>query len=153
MNECGGMIKNPRGRGRPTQYDPDRHPAQVLALARLGKTNEEMAEALKIATSTLKEWVKKHEEFRTAFSEGKVLADSRVEASLYERAIGSEYVEKKVITYPDGSVRIEETTKKVLPDVTAQIFWLKNRKPKEWRDKLEHSGEDGGPIEFVIKRL
>lgn len=140
-------------RGRPTQYDPDRHPAQVLALARLGKTNEEMAEALKIATSTLKEWVKRHEEFKAAFGEGKVYSDSKVEASLYERATGFEYVEKKVTTFPDGSQRIEETTKRVLPDVTAQIFWLKNRKPREWRDKLEHSGEDGGPIELIIRRV
>jgi hypothetical protein len=29
----------------------------------------------------------------------------------------------------------------VPPDVTAQIFWLKNRKPRQWRDawQIEHS--------------
>jgi len=150
--------KAPKGekketRGRPTRYDPNRHPGQVLALARLGKTNQEMAEALNIATSTLKEWVKVHEEFREAFKEGKLEADSKVEASLFTRAIGFEYVERKVITFPNGETRIEETTKKVLPDVTAQIFWLKNRKPHEWRDKIEHSGEDGGPIEILIRRV
>ncbi|HLS07388.1 MAG TPA: hypothetical protein VK079_05485, partial [Bacillota bacterium] len=33
-------------------------------------------------------------------------------------------------------------TKEVQPDTTAQIFWLKNRKPAEWRDKqeIEHTG-------------
>lgn len=37
-------------------------------------------------------------------------------------------------------------TREVVPDVTAQIFWLKNRKPAEWRDKqdVEHSGQIGG---------
>ncbi len=41
------------------------------------------------------------------------------------------------------SVLVEERSKEVVPDVTAQIFWLKNRKPVEWRDKqqVEHSGE------------
>ncbi len=40
-----------------------------------------------------------------------------------------EILEKKVI-------------KQVSPDVTAQIFWLKNRRPDRWRDKqdIEHSG-------------
>ncbi|MGE7024557.1 transposase [Solibacillus cecembensis] len=41
------------------------------------------------------------------------------------------------------SVLVEERSKEVVPDVTAQIFWLKNRKPNDWRDKqqVEHSGE------------
>lgn len=30
-----------------------------------------------------------------------------------------------------------EVDKQVSPDTTAQIFWLKNRKPKEWREKTE----------------
>lgn len=36
----------------------------------------------------------------------------------------------------------ERKTKEVVPDTTAQIFWLKNRKPAQWRDKqdIEHSG-------------
>lgn len=40
----------------------------------------------------------------------------------------------------------KEITKEVLPDTTAQIFWLKNRRPDRWRDKqdIEHSGQIGG---------
>lgn len=36
----------------------------------------------------------------------------------------------------------KRVTKQVSPDVLAQIFWLKNRKPGQWRDKqeVEHSG-------------
>lgn len=43
----------------------------------------------------------------------------------------------------------KEVTKEVIPDVTAQIFWLKNRKSKEWRDKheLEHSGVINNPYQ------
>lgn len=40
----------------------------------------------------------------------------------------------------------KEITKEVLPDTTAQIFWLKNRRPDKWRDKrdIEHNGQIGG---------
>lgn len=50
-------------------------------------------------------------------------------------------VELQVSKYK--SVLVEEKTKEVAPDTTAQIFWLKNRKPDKWRDKqqVEHSGE------------
>jgi len=33
------------------------------------------------------------------------------------------------------------------------IFWLKNRNQKEWRDRTEHTGADGGPVEFVVKSI
>lgn len=49
-------------------------------------------------------------------------------------------VELQVSKYK--SVLVEEKIKDVAPDTTAQIFWLKNRKPDKWRDKqnIEHSG-------------
>nr|WP_308743166.1 helix-turn-helix domain-containing protein [uncultured Anaerocolumna sp.] len=45
------------------------------------------------------------------------------------------------------TVLVERKTKDVAPDTTAQIFWLKNRKPKEWRDKqdIEVSGNFNNP--------
>ena len=41
------------------------------------------------------------------------------------------------------AVKIKTTTKKVIQDTTACIFWLKNRNPNKWREKqeIEHSGE------------
>lgn len=38
---------------------------------------------------------------------------------------------------------VERKVKEVEPDTTAQIFWLKNRKPDKWRDKqdVQISGE------------
>lgn len=32
---------------------------------------------------------------------------------------------------------VERKVKKVVPDTTAQIFWLKNRMPEKWRDKQD----------------
>lgn len=69
---------------------------------------------------------------------GKEVIDRQVENSLLKRALGYRYDE---VTYEDG-VETKRVTKEVQPDTTAQIFWLKNRKPNEWRDKqnIEHSG-------------
>jgi len=52
------------------------------------------------------------------------------------------------------TILVEEKTKEVVPDTTAQIFWLKNRKPTEWRDKqeLEHTGEQQIQVNFNIPR-
>ena len=65
---------------------------------------------------------------------------AKVIRSLYERATGYEYEEeKRIVEYDkDGNVKpvkIEKTKKHVPPDVTAQIFWLKNRQRDRWQDR------------------
>ena len=62
--------------------------------------------------------------------------------------MGWKITEKKVIQNPDGSKRMEITEKEIPPDTTALIFWLKNRRPQEWRDKHEQeiTGKDGTPL-------
>ncbi len=114
-----------------------------------------------IQRSTLKEWKKKHKEFSAALKENKNYVDSLVEDSLFRRAMGYEYeeitteeieikVKKDNIKIP--AIKTRRTTKQVVPDVTAQIFWLKNRQKEFWRDKIdhEHTGKDGGPIECEL---
>ena len=66
------------------------------------------------------------------------MVDRQVENALLKRALGYQYDE---ITLEDG-IETKRVTKEVIPDTTAQIFWLKNRKPDQWRDKqnLELSG-------------
>ncbi len=133
--------------GNPSKYNPDQHPFMAWALAIRGRTNKEIAASLRISTATLFSWAQKHEEFMSALKSGKDSADAKVENSLFMRAFGYEYEEVKTIEHPDG-IRTERTVKQVAPDVTAQIFWLKNRRSSEWRDvqKLEHSGPDGQPL-------
>jgi hypothetical protein len=57
---------------------------------------------------------------------------------LAQRAIGYEVdvIEKKVLS--DGKVVPYKVRKHYPPDVTACIFWLKNRNPKQWRDVQDH---------------
>lgn len=74
---------------------------------------------------------------------GKEVVDIEVENALLKRAKGYTYEEvtKEAVKDPETGkteLRVVKVVKKeVQPDVTAQIFWLKNRKPAEWRDKAE----------------
>jgi transposase-like protein len=130
-------------RGRPSLYNPEIHPKKAGDLALMGKTNPEIAEAIGVNTDTLDQWRKQFPEFSDAIKKNKDQADSVIVASLYERAKGYEYTEISVKEDPEKGAVTTTTTKQVAPDVTAQIFWLKNRQPKDWRDKqqVEHSGE------------
>ena len=131
--------------GRPrTDYYPDQHPALAAQAAREGLINKEIADRLGISASTFYHWRKEHPEFCEALNEGKEVVDAKVEKALLTRALGLEYLEKKVVKDETGAVvREEETGKLVLPDVTACRLWLLNRRPGQWRDKqeVEHSGD------------
>ena len=112
--------------------------------ARDGLVDEQIAQNIGIAASTLYEWKKQYPEISEALKKGKEVVDRQVENALLKRALGYEYDE---ITTEYGK-ETKRATKQVVPDVTAQIFWLKNRKPDQWRDKrdIEHSGEIGGVV-------
>ncbi|MCP4879179.1 MAG: helix-turn-helix domain-containing protein, partial [Gammaproteobacteria bacterium] len=71
-----------------------------------------------------------------SLSVGKVFSDDKVEMALYDRAIGYHYDEIKEEQSEDGMKRT--VTTKRIQDNTAAIFWLKNRRPEQWRDKVEN---------------
>lgn len=90
-----------------------------------------------ITRSTLNEWKKKFSDISDTLKKGKEVIDRQVENALLKRALGYRYEEVTREMIEDGSGRLVVTkvvTKEVQPDTTAQIFWLKNRKPNQWRD-------------------
>ena len=107
----------------------------------------------------LYDWKKKYPNISNALKRGKEVVDIQVENALLKRALGYEFTEvtkERVLDYdettgvPNGS-HLEVTkkvTKEVQPDVTAQIFWLKNRKPDMWRDRKDIglSGQVNNPM-------
>lgn len=115
---------------------------KLEAWARDGLTDDQIASNIGIHRDTLYTWKKKYPDFSDALKRGKEVVDIQVENALLKRALGFEYEEVKTETSSDG-VKVTRTIKLVVPDTTAQIFWLKNRKPEEWRDKqsIEHSGQ------------
>lgn len=106
---------------------------KIQGWARDGLIDEQIAHNMGITTKTLYEWKNKYGEISEALKKGKEVIDRQVENALLKRALGYTYDET---TYEDG-VETKRVTKEVAPDTTAQIFWLKNRKPTEWRDKIE----------------
>ena len=129
-----------------------------------GLTMEEIAENMDISRSTLNEWAKKYSDISDTLKKNKEIADRNVENSLYERALGGIHKVLKAFkvkeTYYDSQGRkcekehIEKHEEEVyIPgDTTAQIFWLKNRKPEVWKDKQIVEAEVGTKkLEDLIK--
>ncbi|OKP91412.1 transposase [Paenibacillus sp. P32E] len=138
--------------GRPNKYFSNVEPKLLLieAWARDGLVDDQIANNLGIGIATLYEYKNKYPEFAEALKNGKEAVDIMVENALLKRAMGYTYEE---ITKENG-VETKRVLKEVQPDTTAQIFWLKNRKSKQWRDKqdIEHSGNMGVQIVNDIPR-
>lgn len=126
---------------RPNLYDTEIKDKLILiqGWARDGLTNEQIAHNLGVAVSSFYKYKAENIELSEALKKGKEVIDREVENALLKRALGYEYIETKTTTNEEGKEFVVTTTKEVVPDTTAQIFWLKNRKPKVWRDKQEIS--------------
>lgn len=135
--------------GRPTKYRDD-YAAQATKLCVLGATDEDLADFFEVDRTTIWRWAQAHPEFCNALKAGKEAADERVAHSLYHKAVGYTFDSVKIFQH-QGAVIEAPYKEHVPPDTTAAIFWLKNRRPKEWRDKreYEHTGEGGGPIKVT----
>ena len=138
--------------GRPTLYRPE-YAEQALKLCRLGATDKELADFFDVVESTINEWKLQHQEFSESLKAGKKLADAEVADKLFKRATGYEHAAVKISASPDGKEHVTEYVERYPPDTTAAIFWLKNRRPDMWRDKVQNelTGADGGPVNMSLK--
>jgi hypothetical protein len=134
--------------GRPTEFREE-FIEQAKKLAQLGATDMEIADFFRVDVRTIHRWKIVHLEFCHSLNIAKEQADARVERSLFQRSIGYERDAVKIFCNKDGEVTTVPYREIVPPDTTAMIFWLKNRRPKEWRDRTEYTGADGGPIQLV----
>lgn len=126
--------------GRPTDYR-EAYVEGAKKLAKLGATDAEMADFFGVDVRTLYRWKNTHDEFCQALKVGKDEADDRVERSLYHRAVGYEQPAIKIFMPAGAEAPVEhEYVEIIAPDTTAAIFWLKNRRGAEWRDKVEVRG-------------
>lgn len=106
--------------------------------ARDGLTDEQIAKNIGISRSTLNDWKEKYSDISDTLKKGKEVVDYEVENALLKRALGYTVKEEKLTK--DGCV--VELEREVPGDVTAQIFWLKNRKPYKWRDKPDPDSDE-----------
>lgn len=120
---------------------------QLESWARDGLTDEQIAHNMGICVATLYNWKSKYLEILESLKRGKDVIDIQVENALLKRALGCSYKEvirEKVFNPETGQYELmptKEVIKEVVPDTTAQIFWLKNRRPEQWRDKRDVSVE------------
>ena len=122
----------------------------VEGWARDGLTDEQIAHNIGIAERTFTDWKDRFPAISAALKKGKAPVDIQVENALLKRALGYDYEEitTEIFDMPDGTQRkhIKKVTKMVVPDTTAQIFWLKNRRPDKWRDKVESAPEGNNDL-------
>lgn len=116
--------------------------------ARDGLTDEQIAENIGINVCTLYDWKNKYPNIAEALKDGKDVADRQVENALFKSALGYTFDEVTKELKDDELVVTKVVHKEVQPNTTAQIFWLKNRKRAEWRDRVENAitGADGGAV-------
>lgn len=106
----------------------------VAAWKRNGLTNEQIAKNIGVNQDTLYTWIRRFPEFSEALKIGRDEADMQVENALFKRALG--YYTEDIQEEYEGTVRVKRVVKKkwVAPDISAQIFWLKNRASNRWRN-------------------
>lgn len=124
-----------------------------------GATDAELAKYFDVSEQTLNTWKKAHPEFLESLKRGKSGTDIDVAASLHKRAIGSTVKEvKRQYLEENGKrtweVRVIETVKEIPPDTTACIYWLKNRQPSQWRDKVTvEQTTSENPLKDMLEEL
>lgn len=105
-------------------------------LSRSGATDFEIAQHFGVKLQTIRSWRSRDAGFNAACQHYQMVADGRVEASLYERAVGYSYASEEIRVVDKRVVRVK-VVKHVEPSVQAQIFWLKNRQGDRWKDAPE----------------
>ena len=142
---------------------------RVEGWARDGLIDSQIAHNMGISYSTFKDWLNRFPALSASLKRGKAPVDLEVENALLKRALGYEYEEvtTEIEDVPTGKYNsegkpivkqkkhIRKTTKMVVPDTTAQIFWLKNRRPDRWRDKVDVpiTADKNAPIFELLRKL
>ena len=127
----------------------------LMGWARDGLSNEQIAKKMGITSKTLFEWRRNFPVINNALKKGKEIADYEVENALFKRACGYDYVEVKTIIKGD-KIETTTTTKHIPPDPLSIFYYLKNKRPDKWRDKVQFDDgsdnyEDLTPLADAIK--
>lgn len=121
--------------GRPTKYRPE-YDEQAKKLCMLGATDKQLADFFEVAESTINDWKHRSPSFWESVREGKMIADAEVAYALYQRAVGYDH-EAIHFSNVNGEVIQTPYTKHYPPEPWAASWWLKNRQPHLWKDKVE----------------
>lgn len=140
---------------------------RVEGWARDGLIDSQIAHNMGISYSTLKDWLNRFPALSASLKKGKAPVDLEVENALLKRALGQTIKVKKPIKLKhkgqipgkglieDERIEFVEEEVYIPPDTTAQIFWLKNRRPDKWRDKVDApiTADKNAPIFELLRKL
>jgi hypothetical protein len=133
-------------------YQPE-YAEQAAELCRRGATDEELAEHFEVCVRTIYRWRNAHEEFAQAVIAGKEHADTRVERSLYSRAVGCSVDRVKIFKHAGDTDPVYAPYKlELAPDPNAALQWLRVRQPRKWRIR-EEERSDPTPSQMIEKAL
>lgn len=155
-------------KGKYDEWRTEEGLTRLRGWARDGYTQEQISDCIGISRSTLNVWISRYSDIADALKKGRDVADREIEDSLFKKAKGFRTEVKKPIKLKkiifdevtgkkiEESEVIEYATEEVYipPDTVAMIFWLKNRKPEQWREKpaevQESTTEAAGVIEIPM---
>ena len=124
---------------------------RIEGWARDGLSLSQIAHNVGVADSTFRKWRDEHEAISAAIKRGNAPVDLEVENAMLKSALGHKETVRKAIKVKtekqkvgEGKIveeHIEYVDEEVYipPQVVAQIFWLKNRRPDKWKDKVEQT--------------
>lgn len=124
---------------------------RIEGWARDGLSLAQIAHNVGVADSTFRKWRDEHEAISAAIKRGNAPVDLEVENAMLKSALGHKETVRKAIKVKtekqkvgEGKIveeHIEYVDEEVYipPQVVAQIFWLKNRRPDKWKDKIEQT--------------
>lgn len=102
-----------------------------------GLIDKQIYKNMGISRTTFYKWKSENSEFADLLKRGKEIADREVENALFKSATG--FIGPNDKYYP--------------PNTTAQIFWLKNRKKDDWKDKREQDVSITTPISDTAMKV
>ena len=124
---------------------------RIEGWARDGLSLAQIAHNVGVADSTFRRWKEENEALSAAIKRGNAPVDLEVENAMLKSALGHKETVRKAIKVKtekqkvgEGKIveeHIEYVDEEVYipPQVIAQIFWLKNRRPDKWKDKIEQT--------------
>ena len=126
----------------------------IESLARNGLTLKNLSDVLGVSVATIGTWMHEDELFKAAWQRGRLHPDHLVEQALFRRAVGYQ-VEEIQEDFGLGGVSMKKRrlVKEIAPSEIACMFWLKNRLPHLWQDRVQHDVTFRDMMEIGAKSL
>ena len=135
---------------RPKRIFTDEQVNKILQLYQEGKTDLQVAKVFKVGRKTFLKQVKNIQDLSSTIKKIKETPDSKVEKSLFERALGYTHEDTQFFCH-QGVIISKEYVKRYPPDVSACVFWLCNRQPGRWKNVQKVDIDVPGGVEIVVK--